>query len=244
MADKAKKILGGKKKKPDTVRKKKGNPKAATQRFLPIAEIRNDTVILKSGGLRAVLTVEALNFNLKSETEQQGIISGYQSFINTLSFPLQICIKSRKVNIDPYISNMKELAEKQENQLLKDQTIAYTNFIEKIIDVADIMAKTFYVVIPLDDTQTKKSSFASIFKFLGIDDTEAKAVQRYKSFLEKHEKLKDRINLVESGLNNVGLTTHRLETSKLIELYYQCFNPRTSQEQKIGDDLNTASLVM
>jgi len=77
---------------PDTVRQRKGNPKAAAQRFLPIAEIRNDTVILKNGGLRAILSVEALNFNLKSETEQQGIIAGYQAFINTLTFPLQVCV--------------------------------------------------------------------------------------------------------------------------------------------------------
>ncbi|PIR53064.1 hypothetical protein COU76_02980 [Candidatus Peregrinibacteria bacterium CG10_big_fil_rev_8_21_14_0_10_49_10] len=244
MASKSKKTDGSDKKVPDTVRKKKTNPKAATQRFLPIAEIRNDTVVLKSGGLRAVLAIEALNFNLKSEVEQQGIISGYQSFINTLDFPLQICIKSRKVNIDPYINNMREIAKKQENELLRKQTVAYTKFIERIIDVADIMAKSFYVVVPLDDTQTKKASFSSLFKFLGMDDSESKAVQRYRNFMAKHEKLKDRLNLVESGLNNIGLITRRYTTSQLIELYYQCYNPRTSQEQKLGDDLNTAPMVL
>lgn len=228
---------------PDTVRQRKGNPKAAAQRFLPIAEIRNDTVILKNGGLRAVLSVEALNFNLKSETEQQGIIAGYQAFINTLTFPLQVCVRSRKVNIDPYIIQIREIARKQENDLLRNQTIAYANFIEKICEVADIMTKSFFVVIPLDDSQETKSSLAKFFEWMGLDDTEAKAVQRYRLFVEKHNKLKDRMNLVESGLNNVGLITRRLTTSELIELYYQYYNPHTSQEQKLGGSINTAPLV-
>jgi len=232
------------KKHPNTTRKRKVNPKAATQRFLPIAEIRNDTVILKNGGLRAILTVEALNFNLKSETEQQGIISGYQAFINTLGFPVQICVRSRKVNIDPYIGQIREVARKQDNDLLRNQTIAYANFIEKIVEVADIMTKNFYVIIPLDDSQEKKSGLSKFFKWMGIDDTEAKAVQRYKLFVDKHVKLKDRINLVESGLNNIGLITRRLQTSELIELYYQYYNPRTSQEQKLSDNINTAPLVL
>src|SRR3990167_6618775 len=72
-----------------TVRDRKKNILASTQRFVPIGEIRNDTVLLKNGGVRGVLQVEALNFNLKSETEQQGIISGYESFVNTLYFPVQ-----------------------------------------------------------------------------------------------------------------------------------------------------------
>jgi Fe2+ transport system protein B len=229
---------------PDTVRKRKGNNKAASQRYVPIAEIRNDTVILKTGGLRAVMDVEALNFNLKSETEQQGIIAGYQAFINTLSFPVQVVIRSRKVNIDPYISQIRDIARKQENDLLRDQTIAYANFIEKIVDVADIMTKKFYIIIPLDDSQEKKSALSNFFKWLGLDDTEAKAIQRYRDFVQKHSKLKDRINLVESGLNNIGLITKRLTTGQLIELYYQSYNPHTSQEQKLQDNINTAPLVL
>lgn len=228
---------------PDTVRKRKANAKAAAQRFLPIAEIRNDTVILKSGGMRAVLSVEALNFNLKSETEQQGIIAGYQAFINTLAFPLQICIRSRKVNIDPYIIQIREIARKQDNDLLRNQTLAYASFIEKIVEVADIMTKRFFVIIPLDDSQEKQTPLSKFFKWIGLDDTEAKAVQRYRYFVEKHNKLKDRINLVESGLNNIGLITRRMSTGELIELYYQTYNPSQSQEEKLSADINTSPIV-
>ena len=226
------------KKTPDTVRKRRKNGKAAVQRFIPISEIRNDTVILKKGGMRAVLEVTALNFNLKSETEQQGIISGYESFINTIMFPLQILIRSTKVNIDPYIDQIKERASAQENALLRDQTESYAVFIEKIVEVADIMQKRFLVIVPLDDAEEKKSSLSQFFSWFGIDDSASKINYRRKYFSEKSVHLKDRVNLIESGLRNVGLMTRRLSTTELIELYYEVYNPKTSQEQKLPKDLN------
>ena len=88
-----------------------------------MSEIHHDTVVLKNGGLRGVLNVEAINFNLKSETEQQGIIAGYQSFVNTLNFPLQIVIRSSKMNIDPYLMQLRSLGEAQQNDLLKTQSL-------------------------------------------------------------------------------------------------------------------------
>ena len=230
--------------KPDTVRKRKKAQQAAVQRFVPIAEIRNDTALLKSGGLRAVLNVEALNFNLKSEDEQKGIISGYQSFLNTLSFPVQIIVQSRKVDIDPYIQQIKELEEKQQNDLLREQVRNYVNFVEKIVEVADIMTKKFLVVVPLDDTPDKVSGLTKLFRFFGIDDSAAKAVQRYRSFAAKHTRLKERVSLVESGLTNIGLVTKRLETKELIELYYGIYNPDAAKRQKLPKDgeLNTSEL--
>lgn len=225
----------------DTVRKRSRSSKAATQRFVPISEIRNDTVILKKGGLRAVLEVEALNFNLKSETEQQGIIAGYESFINTLTFPLQIVVRSTKVNIDPYIEKIRDMADKQNNELLKLQTDAYADFMEKIVEVADIMQKRFLVVVPLDDAEEKKSPLSQFFSWIGIDDSSTKVSFRRKYFTEKAGKLKERVNLVESGLHNVGLRTRRLNTTELITLYYEIYNPKTSQEQKLPRDLHTNS---
>ena len=230
----------------DTVRNRKGLSKAATQRFLPIAEIRNDTVVLKNGGLRAVLAVEALNFNLKSETEQKGIIAGYQSFVNTIDFPLQISIRSTKINIDPYIEQLRNRAKEQPNELLRDQTVEYANFIERIVEAADIMQKRFYVVIPLDDHPKRKSLIATFLEWIGIDDSTSKALARHQMFEKRVSPLRDRINLVEAGLNSVGLATRRLTTRELLELYYQVYNPGTSQEQKLSkiSDLNTAELVL
>jgi len=225
--------------------RKRQRKKATTQYFLPIAEIRSDTVLLKKGGLRAVLLVEPLNFNLKSETEQLGIISGYEEFINTLNFPLQIVMRSTKVNIDPYIEQIRECGKAQQNTLLKEQTETYANFIEKIVDVAEIMTKSFYVVVPLDDEVQKASNtLTQFFSWMGIADSSAKATVRRKYFTEKSARLKDRVNLVEAGLNNTGLTTRRLSTSELIELYYKIYNPRTSMEQKLPKDLHLSNAML
>ncbi|MBI3331819.1 TraC family protein [Candidatus Peregrinibacteria bacterium] len=219
-----------------TVRQRKKNTLSSTQRFVPIGEIRNDTVLLKNGGFRAVLSVEALNFNLKSETEQQGIISGYESFVNTLHFPLQVVLRSSKMNIDPYLTQLRAIADKQQNDLLRDQTNAYASFVEKLVDVADIMQKRFFVIVPFDHTIRKKSLVEKFFGWISPDDRSAKASQRNRDFTEASKQLKDRVNLVTTGLENIGLTSHRLSTHELIELYYQIYNPQTSQEQKLPGD--------
>lgn len=242
-----KKEAKAKKKLEDSVRKRKRSQKAATQRYLPFAEIRNDTVVLKSGGLRAVLKVEPINYNLKSETEQMGIVEGYKSFINTLNFPVQIVVRSSQVNIDPYIIEIRENAEKQENELLKEQSMAYANFIERVIEVAEIMQKKFYIIIPLDDTPEKKQPLVSQFmSWMGVDDSVSKALSRSRKFHGLSSRLNDQISIVESGLQNVGLSTKRLNTQELIELFYQIYNPKTSQEQKLpkSGDLNTKKLVL
>ena len=227
-----------------TVRQRKRNEKATTQRYLPIAEIRNDTVILKNGGLRAVLSVEPLNFNLKSETEQEGIIARYQNFLNTLTFPIQIVVASTRVNIDPYINKIRMRAGSQKNELLRQQSLLYAAFVEKLVEVADIMQKDFYVVVPQDDQPPKRNSILQFMRWFKTEDTAAKISQRNQRFHQRSVLLRDRVNLVQSSLHNVGIQSRRLNTQELIETYYQLYNPRTSQEQKLPGNLNTEELVL
>ncbi len=229
-----------------TVRARKKSQSSNTQRYLPFSEIRNDTVLMKNGGLRAILQVEPLNFNLKSETEQQGIINGYESFINTLVFPIQIVIRSAKVNIDNYVAHIEQEASGHTNPLLKQQSSDYAQFVKRIVEVADIMQKRFYIIIPLDDTPRKTTAFGRFFSWLNIDDTLNKALQRNRLFSSQSNRLKERINLVETGLQNIGLRTKRLKTMELIMLYYDIYNRNVSQTQKLTkhDDLNTAKNVL
>jgi len=229
-----------------TVRDRKHGALANVQRYIPFAEIRNDTVILKNGGIRAVLRIEPLNFNLKSETEQQGIIAGYESFINTVTFPIQIVIRSTKVNIEPYLNTIHEQALGQESELLKEQTLAYGTFIEKLVEIADIMQKEFYIVIPLDDQPQKKGVIQQFLSWLNIDDTLGKALLRNKHFSNQTVRLKERVDLVETGLNNVGIATRRLTTIELIRLYYRVYNPVLSKNQKLPEhgEFNTESNVL
>ncbi len=218
---------------PSSVRGKKKSYSVSTQRYLPIAEIKEDTVVLKNGGLRAVLKVNALNFNLKSEIEQQGIIAGYQGFINTLIFPIQILMRSTRLNIDPYIQKLKEKAETQTSPLMKDQTLDYADFMDKLVDIADIMQKNFYIVVPVDaPSKTKRGLIQRFLEWINVDDTRAKALQRSREFRAYAKILRDRITLIQSGLENVGITMRRLKTEELVQLYYGIYNPMTSQKQK------------
>jgi len=230
------------KKKPDTVRSRKSGLASSTQRFLPVAEIRNNTILLKNGGMRAVLAIEALNFNLKSEVEQQGIIAGYGAFLNTITFPLQIVVRSTRTNIDEYLSQVRTIGEKHENELLRQQTLNYASFMQKLIEVADIMQKRFYVIVPVDRSVRKHTIMEQFFEWLHPDDTASHATARSKEFALGSKQLTERVELVSSGLTNVGLHVKRLSTRDLIELLYQIYNPKTAQNQKLPKDVDQLKL--
>lgn len=219
----------------DSVRGKKKPYSMSTQRYLPIAEIKEDTVILKNGGLRAVLKVNSLNFNLKSEIEQQGIIAGYQAFLNTLIFPIQILVRSTRLNIDPYLKSLRDKVQGQTNPLVKEQTADYIGFMEKLVEIADIMQKNFYIVVPVDaPSKVKRGLIMRFLDWLNIDDTRSKAIARAREFHSYSKILRDRITLIQSGLENVGITMRRLKTDELVQLYYTLYNPISSQKQKFN----------
>lgn len=231
----------------DSVRKRKKSEATGVQRFLPIAEIKQDTVLLKGGGIRAVLGVSSMNFSLKSDDEQQAIIVSYQQFLNTLVFPLQIVVRSTKLNVDGYVLDLEARAGKQENPLLKEQTLDYARFIERLVDVSDIMQKRFFVVVPVDPPGIKNISFmGKLFGWLSPGDTREKALARKRLFDDQSMQLRDRVNLVKAGLANVGCPCERLTTMELIDLFYSVYNPKTSQEQKLPGigDMNLKEYIL
>jgi|CXWL01.1.fsa_nt_gi hypothetical protein len=221
----------------DTVKARPAQQKsAATQRFLPIAEIHNNTVILKNGGLRAVLQTTSVNFNLKSEEEQNSLVYGYQSFLNSLEFPVQILVRSKKLDIDDYLANLDGIKEKQENPLLKQQTAEYQEYIEKLVEYADIMEKKFYVIVPMDaPTGTKISFIDNFLSHIFPDDSVSKLIKRKRMFKDLRKTLTQRVNQVEQALMSLNIRTTELNSKELIELYYQSYNPITAREEKINE---------
>lgn len=212
------------------------NPKAAAQLHLRIAEIRDNALVLKNGGLRAVLKVTSLNFNLKSEAEQNAIIYSYQSFLNTLEFPIQIIVRSRKLDLDHYIEKLKGIAEKQPNALLQKQTHEYIDYIQRLIEYADIMEKEFYVVVPTDPPRAVSQNF--IEKFWGRmhpADSVSAIVKRHQEFEQLKKTLAQRTTIISTGLENCGLKVEPLATADLITLFYQIYNPLTSRNEKVED---------
>lgn len=225
----------------DTVRQSKKVVGTATQLYLPISEIRDDTIVLKNGGVRAILETSSINFNLKSETEQDAIIYSYQSFLNSLEFPIQIVVHSRRLEIDNYIQKLKQIQEQQNNHLLKNQTAEYIEYITRLVEYADIMEKKFYVTVSYNPPRAEKLNiFEKFWQSLHPRDSFTAIQQRHGEFEELKKRLAQRVNIVTSGLENCGLKTEMLKTQQLIEVFYKIYNPITSRNQKLENVLRYA----
>lgn len=204
------------------------NAKAA-QDFVPIKEVRNGIIILKDGGVRAILIASSINLSLKSSDEQMAIINQFQNFLNGLDFPTQIVIQSRRLDIRPYLLMLEGRLKEQTEQLLKIQTKEYIDFIRSFTDEVNIMTKTFFVVVPYTAT-VLKSKNGMIDSFLGggapkkqVEDTK-KAID-LASFEEKRSQLEQRTNVIISGLGGIGIRSSQLKTDEVVELFYKTFNP-------------------
>ncbi len=210
------------------------NALASTQVHLKIGEIRDDLLVLKNGGIRAILKATSINFNLKSEEEQNSITYAYQGFLNSLEFPVQIIVRSKKLDIDNYIEKIKEIGEKQKNQLLKDQTLEYADFVKKLVEYTDIMQKEFYVVVPYDPVRSRGVPFFQRFlQNLRPQDSYADIKKRHKEFENLKKQVAQRLNVVESGLGHCGIKTDQLKTEDIIELFYNTYNPQISRTEKV-----------
>lgn len=214
-----------------TLAKPKAGP--PTQRFLDIAEIREDLVVLKDGTLRAVLMVSSLNFALKSEDEQQAIIQGYMQFLNGLEFPLQIVIQSRRMNVDGYLERLKKQENTISNELLKMQIRDYTSFVSELVEMGQIMQKQFFVIVPFDPLQDKQKSFVSKLTSAFMPASVVKLNAAV--FNKRRDVLMQRVSTISGGLASMGLQTALLDTQGLIELYYSVYNPDVAESQKMAD---------
>ena len=219
-----------------SVRQKKGSPAMSTQMYLNIAEIKDNVIVLKNGGLRAILQTNSINFNLKSEEEQNAIIYAYQGFLNSLDFPVQIVIHSRKLDVDKYIENVRNIGEKNENSLLKKQTLEYCEYIQKLVEYADIMEKKFYIIVPVDPYRSQKlNMFAKFMQRISASDSIDNIKRRHREFDELNKNLTQRVNMVKTGLESCNLRVAQLATPQLVELFYQIYNPLTARNEKIED---------
>jgi type IV secretory pathway VirB4 component len=192
----------------------------ATQSFVPVKEVRNGVVLLKDGGYRGILMCSSINFSLKSEDEQRGIIGGFQTFLNSLDFSVQIVVHSRKMDIRPYLQLLNERMDAQSTELMRLQLREYIAFIENFVTGADIMTKTFYVVVPY-----APSGNSELARSLGFGKKAAPAEESGDVTFEEHRvQLEQRMSLAASGLAASGLRAIPLGTEEIIELLYRSFN--------------------
>lgn len=217
--------------KPDKLAKNK--VRVSTQQYLDIFEIKDDVVIMRDGTLRAVLLASSINFSLKSEDEQNAVISSYVSFINNIDFPLQIVVQSRELNIDNYIEYLKEKEKEQINQLLKIHTAEYIEYINELTSLGKIMNKRFFIVVPYNPLTDKRKGFFSLLTEAVKPATSLRLKE--KTFARYKEMLDRRLDGVFAGIESMGVSAVRLDTQALIELYYESYNPEIVKSQPLRD---------
>ena len=198
----------------------------ATQQILELEQIREGVIVLRNKALRGVIMVSSLNFALKSEDEQNAIIYHFQNFLNSLDFPIEIVVQSRRLNITGYLAKLRELEEKQENELLKTQTAEYQKFIKDLIAGGQILSKNFFVVVPF-----------TLIEIPGMKEVKGRVGQKTipilteEQFQRAKSQLWQRMEFVAMGLRRCGLQCIPLNAPELIELFWSLYHP---EEAEVG----------
>lgn len=207
----------------------------STQDFVPIKEIKNGTVILKDGSMRAILMVSSINFGLKSADEKTAIILAFQNFLNSIDFSLQIFIESKRLDIKPYLKTLEERMNEQTNELLKIQIREYIGFIKFFTTNHNVMTKSFFVVVPYSPALIQIGGRGFFGRFLGGKKPKGKKSDEVNQFEENLGQLNLRLNVVKGNLSRIGLRSEVLGTEELIELYFKIFNPGETTTPNISE---------
>lgn len=205
-------------------------PNKTTQDFLPIQEIREGVIILKTGGMRAVVLATSINFALKSSDEQNSIMLQFQNFLNSLDFSVQISIQSKKLDIRPYIALLEDRYKEQVTELMKIQVREYIEFIKTFVESTNIMSKSFFVVVPYDPPAITNSGNPVAGIFGKKKSSTQNAQTSADTFKEYRTQLEQRVSVVEQGLVRCGVRAAELGTEEIVELFYKIFNPGDTEK--------------
>jgi len=211
---------------------------ASTQNTLLFSEIREDMLIMSDGSFRAVVACKSINFDLMSDREREGIEFSYQNFLNALVFPVQILVRSQRVDIGPYIDKLVGLRKTQDNMLLGVLMDDYINFIDILSQEANIMDKSFFVFIPYfpagdasNVVEQGKGFFAKLFPTKAANVTKIDKA----TYSKAKDEVKNRVEAVTNGLSQVGIRAVQLNTKEIGELLYNVYNPDTALREPLGD---------
>jgi len=209
----------------------------STQSTLLISELRDGLVIMKDGSFRAVVACQSINFDLMSEQEREGVEYSYQNFLNSLNFTVQILVRSQRVDIGPYIERLSTIRRNQDNMLLGVLMDDYINFIDLLSQEANIMDKSFFIIIPYyssADAEKLVEQTKNLFKAFGKKAPDVTRINR-DTYNKAVDELNNRVESVISGLFQIGIQSVRLRTRELSELYYNFNNPDTAVREPLVD---------
>lgn len=225
-------------------------PDASTQRHLPFSQIRENVILMKDSSARVVLKCSTINFLLKSTEEQDAIIMSFQRFLNSLDFPIQIMVRSSKLDIDGYLEKLKEKALNQKNQLLQNQTYEYIDYLKKLVEVAQIMKKDFYIVVPFDQEENRSVKDSGVFwvfknfwNALTNKDDVVKIRNQIRNFSTLKKWISGRINTIKTSLESIGLRANELEKNELVLLLADYYNPSVGNLRTMKSGISEYNLV-
>ena len=229
---------------PESTQKPTPKNPSSTQNTLQLSEVRDGMVIMNDGSFRAVIACKSINFDLMSEREREGVEYSYQNFLNSLNFPVQILIRSQRVDLGPYIDKLIDIRRTQDNMLLGVLMDDYIGFMDALAEQANIMEKSFYITVPYfpkgdaaNFIEQGKGFFGKLFAKSPNTITHLDAA----SYQKAKDEIKNRVDTVTAGLFQMGVQSVQLDTKSLGELYYNYYNPDTAVRQPLGDFDNLAT---
>ncbi len=183
--------------------------KVPARNQINIKEVKDGVLILPGNKFRMVLETSAVNFELKSEEEQDQIIDTFQNFLNSLPCPVQILIRTREIDIDGYLQDFMTHNNHEKEQVYKDQLTEYTKFVKKLVSGNKILTRKFYIVIPNLENRGKQD-FALIKEQLTLNR-----------------------EIVAKALEKLGMKTRVLGNLEILDLFYSFYNPTHLKTQPL-----------
>ncbi len=213
-----------------------------TQQFLDIYDITNDVLILKNGTSAIILTVDAMNFGLLAEEEQDAIMYAYAGLLNSLNYPIQIVVQSKTKDVTGYLRKLSEQEEKTSNETMRKRIAQYRIFVANLIHERNVLDKRFYVVIPATSIEM---GFLGAQTFVpGKEDFNISDVERSVVIEKATNLLEPKRDHLISQFARIGLYSRQLNTQEIIQLFYVNYNPESTEGQEIAESSSyTSGLV-
>lgn len=217
---------------------------ATTQDHLDILDIKQNLVVLKNGAVSAVLQTTAVNFDLLSEIEQDAMISAFAMLLNSITFPIQIVIRSKRLDITKYLEKIHKVERKITDPLFREQAESYREFVQDVIEKNDVLDKKFYVIVSTGNKVVSrgKSPFDFLMILFGSQNKRIK-VNVDQAIKDAERDISPKIDHLTAEFNRLGVKTRQLTTQELVEVYFDIYNPSSIHGQRIRtnvEDYKTA----
>jgi hypothetical protein len=196
----------------------KSKSKTNSRKQIEIKEVRNGILILPNHEYRLVIKTSSINFELKSEEEQDVIIDSYQNFLNSLPCNLQILVRVREVDIDQYLEQMMRSKDLEKQTVYKNQITNYCQFIKNLVSGNKILSRHFYIVVPYRH-EGKKRDFELVKEQLHITR-----------------------DLIMKSLEKMGIKAKALDSLEVLDLFYSFYNPSQIKTQELKSETIEALL--